>query len=170
MTIYDKKTESVYSLNAREAAPSAAAEELYRYNPGKTKLGALAVGVPGELAGYWAAHQRFGRLPWSDLVQPSIDVCRNGYHMSKHQYDSLLSQPDHVRGDPLLKKTFVNPSTKKFYTPDTKIIHSQLCKTLEIISNKGGDVLYNGSLAKILAEDIQELGGIITEKDLQDYR
>lgn len=170
MTIYDRKTESVYSLNARESAPAAAAEQLYRFNPRKAKHGALAVGVPGELAGYWAAHQRFGRLPWSNLVQPSIDVCRNGYHMSKHQYDSLNIQSNNIYGDPLLKKIFVNPSTKKFYPQGTVIIHNQLCKTLEIISEKGGDVLYNGSLAKILADDIQELGGIVTEKDLRDYR
>lgn len=170
MTIYDKKTQRAYSLNARETAPAAASEQLYRFQPKMARRGALAVGVPGELAGYWAAHQRFGRLPWSSLVEPSLNICRNGYQMSKHQYDSLNFQPENIYGDSLLKKIFVNSTTNKFYPQGTKIIHHKLCKTLEIISEEGGDALYNGSLAKILAEDVKDLGGIITMKDLNDYR
>lgn len=60
----------------------------------------MAVGVPGELRGYVAAYQRFGKLPWKDLVQPSIDLCEKGYNMSKAQYDGLNK---HLKDDELLK-------------------------------------------------------------------
>lgn len=46
--------------------------------------------VPGELRGYWAAYQRFGKLPWKELVMPSIEVCERGYNMTRAQYDGLL--------------------------------------------------------------------------------
>lgn len=170
MTIYDRKTRSVYSLNARETAPAAATNELYRDDPEKARYGGLAVGIPGELAGYWAAHRRFGRLPWSDLVRPSIDLCRRGVPMSKHQHNALNIKYKYIFADRLLKEVFVDPSVGAIYPEDTKIIHGRLCKTLEIISEEGGDALYNGSLAKILSRDIRDLGGIVTEKDLRDYR
>lgn len=58
--------------------------------------------MPGELRGYWAAHQRFGRLNWSDIVAPSIKICRNGYMMTMHQYQSL-SRNEYVKLDPTLR-------------------------------------------------------------------
>lgn len=51
--------------------------------------GPLAIGVPGELRGYWAAHQRFGVLPWKDLVEPSLELCRTGYNMSKALWEGV---------------------------------------------------------------------------------
>lgn len=51
--------------------------------------GALAIGVPGELRGYWAAYKRFGKLPWRELILPSIELCEKGYNMSKAQSDVL---------------------------------------------------------------------------------
>lgn len=66
------------------------------------KLGALAVGVPGELRGYWAAYKRFGKLPWKDLVEPAIKLCESGYNMSKAQHDALKTN-SYVKEDETLK-------------------------------------------------------------------
>lgn len=64
----------------------------------------------------------------------------------------------------------MDPKTGAFYTAGTLIKHKKLCETLRIIAQKGGDELYTGSLAKLMAEDIKEMGGIITEKDLRNYK
>lgn len=66
-------------------------------------LGPLAVGVPGELKGYWAAYKRFGKLPWKDLIQPSIDLCEQGYKITLSQYDSLVTDEENIKKDTHLK-------------------------------------------------------------------
>jgi len=70
--------------------------------------GALAVAVPGELAGYWAAHQRFGKLPWADLFKQSIELCEKGYTMTVAQYDSLVYNKRSIYNDPTLRYTYLS--------------------------------------------------------------
>lgn len=67
------------------------------------KTGPLAVAVPGELQGYWDAHKRYGRLPWSDVIAPTLVICREGYLMTKHQQDSLEINHENVMRDPILR-------------------------------------------------------------------
>ncbi|XP_049838257.1 scoloptoxin SSD14-like isoform X2 [Schistocerca gregaria] len=167
MTLYVNKT--AVTLNARETAPSQVREELYD-DESKSQIGALAVGVPGELKGYWEAYKRYGKLPWSDLVAPAIAVCESGYNMTRHQADSLFFNAAAVKSDPTLREIFIDPATGKFYSEGTLIKHNKLCETLKVISKEGGDALYTGSLAEKLAADIQARGGIITVDDLKNYR
>lgn len=63
----------------------------------------LAVGVPGELKGYWDAHQRYGRLTWEEVIMPTISICEEGYIMSKHQSDSLDIRAEYIHKDPILR-------------------------------------------------------------------
>jgi gamma-glutamyltranspeptidase/glutathione hydrolase/leukotriene-C4 hydrolase len=63
----------------------------------------MAVGVPGELKGYWEAHQKYGKLPWEQVVKPTIKICEEGYIMTKHQEDSLLVSAKLARKDPVLR-------------------------------------------------------------------
>jgi len=65
--------------------------------------GAMAVGVPGELKGYWEAHQRYGWLPWEQVIKPTINICEEGYIMNKHQSDSLGVRAELIRKDPILR-------------------------------------------------------------------
>jgi len=65
--------------------------------------GAMAVGVPGELKGYWEAHQRYGWLPWEQVIKPTINVCEEGYIMNKHQSDSLGVRAELIQKDPILR-------------------------------------------------------------------
>lgn len=51
------------------------------------------MGVPGELRGMWAAHKRWGKLPWESLIAPTLQICEDGYQMSKALYDGLLAAP-----------------------------------------------------------------------------
>ena len=80
MTIHHAATGATHSLDAREAAPAAASPHMFRGQPELATHGALSVAVPGEVAGYWAAKQRFGNpaLAWAELVQPAIELCNKG--------------------------------------------------------------------------------------------
>ena len=73
-----------YFLDYRETAPLAAHRDMYLDEngdviEGASRVGHLAVGVPGAVAGLWAAHQRFGSLPWRDVVMPAAKLARDGY-------------------------------------------------------------------------------------------
>lgn len=69
--------------------------------------GSLAVGVPGELKGYWEAHKKYGRLPWAELVEPALKVCEEGYNMTKHQADSLTMNPNVPNDTTLRSASFI---------------------------------------------------------------
>ncbi|KAI4456654.1 gamma glutamyl transpeptidase [Holotrichia oblita] len=168
MTIYIREEKRAYTLNAREFAPLNTTADLYKSDPKKSKKGPLAVGVPGELRGYWSAYQRFGKLPWKDLIQPSIDLCEQGYKITIAQHDSLVTDEENIKKDTHLKTWFVE-NEDKFKPTGSLVKPSKLCETLKIIANEGGDALYNGSLAKTFVKDIQDMGGIITEEDMKNY-
>ena len=86
------------------------------YSKGRSsKYGPGASGVPGELLGYWEAKQRFGNpeIKWSDLVQPTIDLCKNGITISSALGSALQRSEESIRKDPGLKEIFINPDTDK---------------------------------------------------------
>ncbi|XP_021926880.1 gamma-glutamyltranspeptidase 1-like isoform X2 [Zootermopsis nevadensis] len=170
MTLYLRESQTAITLNARESAPLRSEPDMFNEDSDKSKNGVLAVGVPGELKGYWDAHQRYGRLTWEEVIMPTISICEEGYIMSKHQSDSLDIRAEYIHKDPILREVFVNPKTGKFFRPGERIRPKKFCETLKIIAKNGGNCLYNGSLAKVFVSDIQEMGGIITEEDMASYR
>ncbi|CAH2003890.1 unnamed protein product [Acanthoscelides obtectus] len=165
MTVYIKEEKKAYSLNAKEKAPINAKMELYD-DATKSKNGPLAIGVPGELKGYWTAYKKFGKLPWKDLIQPTIELCERGYNMTRHQHDSLSKT--NLHNDSNLMSWFKDKDGT-FKKVGSKIVPTKLCKTLRLIATNGGNDLYNGTLSKMLVEDIEEIGGIITKEDLLKY-
>ncbi|KAF5293555.1 hypothetical protein FQA39_LY03040 [Lamprigera yunnana] len=164
MTIYTREDKTAYTLNAREVAPLLSTQDMFQTSK-ESQYSGKAIGVPGELRGYWTAHKRFGKLPWKDLVQPSIDLCERGYNMSFSQADVVRK----IRNDTNLRSWFINEDgTNK--RAGSHIVPKKLCETLKIIADTDGDELYNGTLSKILLQDIKDLGGIITKEDLENYR
>lgn len=169
MTVYIKSEEKAYTVNARETAPAAATEDMFHGNYHKASKGPLSVGVPGELRGLWTAYKRWGKLPWESLLAPTLEICNNGFVMSKAMYDGLESAP-FIKNDPQLSKQYYNPAKGQFHRPGTTVKPSEaLCNTLHRIAEKGGDELYNGSLANDFVEDLNRVGSIITADDLKNY-
>lgn len=164
MTIYQRETKTAFTLNAREVAPLKATPDMFK-DQYESQFSPRAIGVPGELKGYWAAHQRFGKLPWKEVIEPTIEICENGYNMSFAQYDGLKK----VRNDTNLKDWFYEKDGS-YKRVGSRIVPTKLCETLRIIADTDGNELYNGTLSKILVQDIQDLGGIITQEDLDNYK
>ncbi|MCK5638746.1 MAG: gamma-glutamyltransferase, partial [Flavobacteriaceae bacterium] len=93
-TVYRTKDGKIGSFDYREKAPLAATRDMYLDEngdviPNKSILGAMAVGVPGTVAGLFMIHQKFGTLPFAELIQPAIDLARNGVIVSKKQARSM---------------------------------------------------------------------------------
>lgn len=126
--------------------------------------------VPGELKGIWELHQRYGTLPWRTLIQPSIDLCRNGHFVSRYFALVLKLRESLIKSEISLAEVFINPETGAVWIEGDKIKRPKLADTLELIAEEGVNTLYNnGTLAKMLVSEMQQLGGIITIEDFSDY-
>lgn len=78
------------ALDYREKAPSGAIRDMYldaegKIIPGKSMTGIFSVGVPGTVAGMQEMHEKLGRLPWNELLQPSVDLARNGLVLTEKE-------------------------------------------------------------------------------------
>lgn len=168
-TVYRTKDGEVGSFDYREKAPLTATRDMYldeegNVIPDKSTLGAMAVGVPGTVAGLFAIHKKFGTMTFSELIQPAIDLAKKGVVVSKRQARGL----NHYRK--LFEKAnerviFLD---KKWFEGDT-IKYPNLAATFERIRDNGRDEFYKGKTADILVEYVQNLGGIITKEDLAEY-
>ena len=158
------------SLDYREKAPMAATHNMYldaegNAIEGKSTFGALAVGVPGTIAGLFAVHEKFGSLPFSELVQPAIDLARNGVVLTEIQAGYF----NNWREDIVKANNYVVIFDRNWKTGDT-VKYENLAKTLERIRNNGRDEFYKGETARMMVDYVQELGGIITMEDLEKYQ
>ncbi len=167
--VYRKNNGEIGALDFREKAPIAATKDMYLDDQGnvipeKSTLGAMAVGVPGSVAGVFAVHEKFGSLPIEDIIKPSIKLAYKGVIVTKKQEKKI----EHYK--PLIKK--VNKDSTlfhKLWKQNDTIKYKALAETLTRIMNHGKDEFYKGETAKRLVKFIQNNGGIITEEDLAKY-
>ncbi|XP_043065801.1 scoloptoxin SSD14-like [Drosophila bipectinata] len=166
-TIYSKETGLVESLVARETAPAAATQDMFL---DRDITGAMACAVPSEVYGYWEMHEKYGRLPWKRLFLPAIDLCRNGVKVCQNLAAALVFEEKRIRNEPSMAEIFINPKTNDIYREGEIIYRPKLAETLEIVANEGPESIYRGGrIGRELVEDIQAMGGIVTEEDLQNY-
>jgi len=167
--VYRLNNGTTGAIDYREKAPLASTRDMYLDSDGnvikdKSTLGAMAIGVPGTLAGLFEVHKKFGTIPFEKLIQPAIDLSNNGVIITEKQAKRLA----HYR--PLFSKA--NKRTihldKEWKAGDTIKYHA-LTATLTRIRDNGRDEFYKGKTADILVEYIQQLGGIITNEDLARY-
>uniref|UniRef100_A0A1A9X248 Gamma-glutamyltransferase n=1 Tax=Glossina brevipalpis TaxID=37001 RepID=A0A1A9X248_9MUSC len=166
--LYKRSEAKIETVIARESAPAAAHKDMFI---GETSItGARAVAVPGEILGYWELHKRYGRLPWKSLFQPTIKLCKEGHFVSKYLAAALKSKEKEIRAEPSLAEVFVKPDNSLYKEGDF-LKRPTLAMTLERIANNGAKEIYDGGkTGKMLVKDIQNMGGIITEEDLKNYK
>jgi gamma-glutamyltranspeptidase/glutathione hydrolase len=151
------------ALDFREAAPSAATPDMY-LKAGKlaSLQGDLASGVPGSVAGLWALHGKYGKLPWAKVVAPAIALARDGFAV-----DPILAQG-------LAKRLARAPiSGGPWSTPHAAgeiVKQPELAATLQRISDQGAEGFYTGETATAIAAEMKQGGGLITTEDLRAYK
>jgi gamma-glutamyltranspeptidase/glutathione hydrolase len=164
-------------LDFREVAPKAAKRDMYldasgKPVPGASLVGHLAAGVPGTVAGLWEAHQKYGRLPWRDLLQPSIRLARDGFVPEPQLIERVAeSLPDYA-GKTNFGRYFSEVARFSSVTPTSKKTFRQpeLARTLERIAKDGPADFYSGRTANLIVAEMRRGGGIITREDLAGYR
>ena len=164
MVIYDKEANDTYAIDYREKAPAASYRDMYLDENGefdilKSTFGYNAIGVPGTVHGFWSVHQKFGSLPWADLIQPSIMLAERGFMMSDYMAETLSNYFEKMSYYDETKNVFLKnyPNLK-----DSRLIQNDLAKTLKRIQKNGLKGFYSGETAQLIAEDMKENGGLIT--------
>ncbi|XP_011144362.1 glutathione hydrolase 1 proenzyme isoform X2 [Harpegnathos saltator] len=170
MTIWDAKNEKADFLDAREAAPSAAKENMFDGNAELAMYGGLAVAVPGEVMGYWEAHQKYGRLKWSELFEPAIELCKKGSRVNDYLAAYLREKGPMIKEESTLREILIDPATNEPWVAGDRIKRPKLAKTLKLLALEGPNIFYNGTIADELVEEITRFKGIITKKDFQIYK
>ncbi|GAB2292459.1 Gamma-glutamyltranspeptidase 3 [Dionaea muscipula] len=168
MIVYSPSTAKAQAFDSRECAPAAATEDMYEKNPQAKSVGALSMGVPGELAGLHEAWLRYGRLPWRTLFEHAIKLARDGFVISPYLGHDITSYEKMIRADPGLTQVFA-PNGELLLTGDT--CHNlELAQTLEAVAEQGPRAFYDGEVGEKLIDDVKKAGGILTMDDLRNYR
>lgn len=170
--VYRSASGEANSLDFREKAGALSSRDMYLDSVGnaitdKSLYGHLAAGVPGSVAGMVEAHEKYGKLEWATLIEPAIELARNGFKVTARQAGELN----------LLKETFTNFNPHgtallkaSDWTEGDLLIQQELANTLEQIRDKGRTGFYEGAVADSLIAEMQRGKGIITKEDLKNYK
>jgi gamma-glutamyltranspeptidase/glutathione hydrolase len=167
--VYRKSNGEIGSLDYREKAPLAASKNMFLDEKGNVIKGksletALAIGVPGTIAGVFEVHKKLGSLPIEEILKPVIALAEKGVIVTKKQENQLKNYHEEIvkvnDSKSLFSKIFIEKDTIKY---------PALAATLKRISKNGRDEFYKGETAKILVHYLQQKGGIITLEDLTKY-
>ncbi|KAJ9079211.1 hypothetical protein DSO57_1037731 [Entomophthora muscae] len=153
-------------INFRETAPAGATQLMFLN--ASSVLGGLSVAIPGELRGFKVAHDKYGKLPWKDVVAPAIKLARDG-HVATYQLALRLKrrERDIKTRETLYGKYFPNGVQVE---EGQLIKYPELAETLQEVADKGADAFYSGKIAQHIVTTVQNDGGILTLKDLASYR
>ncbi len=179
--VFMDSTGTATTIDFREKAPLSASPNMFLDTTGNlTKgtnlygeestsnhIGAKSIGVPGTVAGLYLAHQKYGSLPWIDLVQPAINIAENGLSLTW----SLFSSATYFDANSPI------PFLKDYFRKDNGELtqigelwkQPELANTLKEIRDHGQDGFYKGVVAKEIVRFMKENGGIITMEDLERY-
>ncbi len=158
-----------YFLDYRETAPAKAHPDMYldadkQLIPNLSLIGHLASGVPGTVMGLWQAHQRFGSLPWAELLTPAIGYAKNGFIVAENQYQYRADLLQQLEGKTNFARYFARMQAGQNFT------QPELAATLTRIAKEGPTDFYQGETARLIAAQMQRGGGLITLDDLAGYK
>ena len=171
--VYMDAQSAVTTIDFREKAPLAATQNMFQDEngsliSGSNHEGLKSVGVPGTVAGLFLAHEKYGVLPWEELVDPSVALAENGFPMSWSLYQSAQAISGWDNSMDILVDYFKNDE-KEIVKPGELWKQPALARTLMLIRDKGKAGFYAGEVAKEIETYMHENGGIITAEDLKKY-
>lgn len=158
------------AIDYREVAPARARRDLYldadgNVRPEASTTGYLAVGVPGTVAGFGLAMERYGKLKWKDVVEPARKLAADGFPVS-HIFERTL-KASKLERFPESRRIFLRNGDP--YREGEIFRQPDLARTLERLRRHGPREFYEGKTAELLAEDMRANGGLITREDLRAY-
>ena len=173
MMIYSAKTNKVYSIDYREKAPLSASRDMFLDESGmpskeKSRNSILSTGVPGTLAGFELALEKFGTRKLSYLINPAIKYAKRGFIVSHDFSQSLEFSKTEFSKYPASKSIFLKKDGSTYKAGD-RFYQKDLAKTLSIIKHKGVKAFYTGTISNKIISYMNKNNGLINKEDLQKY-
>src|SRR5579872_6436739 len=174
MVIHLAKDNRDVFINFRETAPAAATRTMYLDEkgqpiPGASLNGYRAVGVPGTVLGLDTARKEYGTWPRAKVMAPAIKLARDGFVLTRADTDIIEAGAARLKRDPVAAKFFFRPDGS-LLEPGDRLIPSDLAATLQAIADQGADGFYKGMVAEKIDAAMKAHDGIMTAKDLADYK
>jgi gamma-glutamyltranspeptidase/glutathione hydrolase len=170
--VRDGESDEITALDFRETAPLGATEDMFLDDSGEvierlSTVGARSVGVPGTVAGLHALWERYGSLPWEELVSFAAELADSGFVLSASMAATLATYRDTLR---------LYQETEDLFYPDggtpqpgDRLILEDLAGTLFAIATEGPEAFYTGPVARQIASCMEKHDGLITMEDLERY-
>ncbi len=158
----------VKALDFREVAPAEFNKTFFvNKKPDASIKGPHAIGVPGIPAGLWALHKKYGKLHWAVLFDTPIKLAAKGHAITgENAQRARISKGEFNSAG---KKYFLNEKGRP-YKPGEIVKQKQLSKALKLMRNRGIVPFYQGQIARDIVSTIKKEGGVMTRKDLSDYK
>jgi gamma-glutamyltranspeptidase/glutathione hydrolase len=174
MMVYIAKTDQTVFIDYRGIAPKAAKLETFVDEKGKelddvASTGYRAPTVPGTVAGLFLAHQKYGRLPWKQVVEPAYKLAVDGVTLSPDEAFVFSWGKQRLSESSAGKRAFYKAGGE-LYRPGETLKQPDLAWSLRQIADGGADAFYKGEIAQRFAADMKKHGGLITAEDLASYK
>jgi gamma-glutamyltranspeptidase/glutathione hydrolase len=174
MLVYDAESGETTAIDYREMAPLGATRDMFldadgNPDPSLSRDSHLASGVPGTVAGLYFAHQEFGRLPWERVVQPSVELARDGIIVTHDLATQLKRRQSRLCRDATSCRYFYKPGGVP-YEMGERLVQSDLADTLQLIAEQGSDAFYKGEIARKIAAEMASGNGLIDRESLAAYQ
>jgi gamma-glutamyltranspeptidase/glutathione hydrolase len=174
MLVYDADSDKTTAIDYREIAPLGATRDMFLdengdADPKLPRTSHLASAVPGTVSGFWHAHQEFGRLPWSRLVEPAIILARDGIDVTHDLANQLARRKERNCRNAATCGYFYKEGGEP-YEFGERLVQSDLADTLQLIADEGPDAFYKGAIAEKIAAEMQAGGGLIDMASLAAYK
>jgi gamma-glutamyltranspeptidase/glutathione hydrolase len=159
-------------IDYREKAPLKASRDMFLDQAGSVLPGLstdthLSSGVPGTVDGMLSIHSKYGILPFRDVIQPAIDLARNGFPITSGQAQDLNSSRDSFISKNRSLPAFVKDNP---WNEGDTLRQTELAETLERIRDYGREGFYSGKTAELIAAEMSQGNGIVELRDLSEYR
>ncbi|NQW58623.1 MAG: gamma-glutamyltransferase [Polynucleobacter sp.] len=156
---YNAATQKLSAYDGRETAPAQVDPKQFLLANGnampfvEARVSGKAVGTPGLLRLLELSHQQHGKLPWADLIQPTIDLAKAGF-LPSTRLQQLIRQDPHLRNNPAAKLYFFD-SQGQTHPPQYQLKNPELAKVLSDIAISGSQAFYSGPLAHQIIRAVQ---------------
>lgn len=161
------------TLDFREKAPMLAHEDMYlradsSVDSNKSRIGHLAAGVPGSVEGMWQIHQKYGTLPWEELLNPSIELCKEGYLISFLNAKKLNNKQEDFKNANIGYQPWI--INENGWDQGDLITQPYLAAVLTRIAKQGKEGFYDGETADLIVREMNKANGLISHEDLKAYK